>query len=75
MKDSDKRDKLLKNPFGYIITKSQRILIYRDHKLIKTLRGKETFKLLAGIAGKNDHEIQLQLAKITGNFKHGNEKR
>ncbi len=69
----DKRNKLTENPFRYFITKSQKVLIHWQNKLIKTLSLKESIKFIARIEGKSDREVQLELAKITGNFKHGNE--
>lgn len=38
------------------------------------LKDKKAQKFLDKIFGKNENEIQLELAKTTGNFKHGNEK-
>ncbi len=38
------------------------------------LKGKESEKFLAKIANADGFEAQLIMAKITGNFKHGNEK-
>lgn len=73
MKTIDKRNKLAENPFQYYITKSQKILIHWENRLIKTLSEKESMKFITRINGKTDYEVQLELAKITGNFKHGNE--
>ena len=39
------------------------------------LRGKESEKFLAKIENADSIESQLIMAKITGNFKHGNEKK
>ena len=38
------------------------------------LNEKETKNFISKINGKDDFQIQLVLAKITGNFKHGNER-
>lgn len=73
MNQVDKKNKLRENPFRYYVTKSQKILIHWENKLIKTLSEKESVKFIARINGKIDYEVQLELAKITGNFKHGNE--
>lgn len=37
------------------------------------LNEKETTRLKKKIEGKSEFEMQLALAKVTGNFKHGNE--
>lgn len=72
--DVDKRGKLDENPFEYQITKDNRVLIYWASRLIKTLKGKEAEKLITRIDSADEKEIQLALAKVTGNFKRGNEK-
>lgn len=70
----DKRDRLKENPFSYKITKSNKTLIYYENRRIQILTEKETKKFISKIKGKDAFEIQLVLAKITGNFKHGNER-
>ncbi|MFS1513092.1 hypothetical protein VQL36_11735 [Chengkuizengella sp. SCS-71B] len=74
MGDIDKRDRLKENPFSYKITKANKTMIYWDNRMIKTLSEKESKKFLSNIEGKDDYAIQLILAKLTGNFKRGNEK-
>ena len=75
MKHTDRRNKLRESPFQYHLAKSKRILIHWENKLIKTLSEKESAKFIARIGCKSDYEVQLELARITGNFKHGNEKK
>lgn len=70
----DKRQKLQDAPFDFQITKDQRVLIYWHGKQIKIVAGKAAQKLIAVIDGLDDDEIQLALAKATGNFKRGNER-
>jgi len=42
---------------------------------VKTIKGKEAEKIIAKIrSAANEKEVQLILAKITGNFKRGNER-
>lgn len=76
MSGIDKRNKLDEKPFSYNITKKGTVIIYHHKKQIKMVKNKEADKLIAKIkeAKDNEKEIQLLLAKITGNFKHGNEK-
>ncbi len=69
-----KRNKLSDNPFHYQITNSQTILLYYKNKLIKTLGEKDAKKFIAKVKSKSEYEVQFELAKITGNFKRGNEK-
>ncbi len=71
----DKRD-ILKDekPFSWRILKNDKAQIFWKNKNIKTISGKQFLKLEKLIEKNVDYEIQLYLAKITGNFKHGNEK-
>ena len=73
MGEIDKNDRLKNDPFSYKITKSNKTLIYYENRLIKTLKEKETKKFQNSICGKDNFEVQLVLARITGNFKRGNE--
>ncbi len=70
----DKRDKLQESPFSYQVTKSNKMLIFYEGRQIKTLNEKQTNKLLPKVQNKKEFDVQLALAKITGNFKRGNEK-
>lgn len=72
----DKRNRLEDNPFSFKISKDNTVFIEFHGKRVKILKGKEVEKFLKRIelAG-NDKEVQLILAKITGNFKRGNERK
>lgn len=70
----DKRNILDKEPFSYKLTKDKKILIYWNGKQVLILKGKESQRFLDKIKSADVKEVQLILAKITGNFKHGNEK-
>lgn len=72
----DKRNRLNEEPFTYQITKKGTIVIYYEGKQIKIVKENEAERLLAKIhkVKGQTKEIQLLLAKITGNFKRGNEK-
>ncbi|MEH7383395.1 hypothetical protein V7138_23250 [Bacillus sp. JJ1533] len=76
MSEIDKRNRLSDEPFTYQITKSGMVLVYYSGKQIKIIKGKEAERLLAKIKEVEDDKtkIQLLLAKVTGNFKRGNEK-
>lgn len=73
MSNIDQRDKLKENPFSYSVTKAMKMFIYYEGKQIMILSEKETKKLMPRIQNKSEFDIQLALAKVTGNFKHGNE--
>lgn len=73
--NEDQRD-ILKNdqPFEYKLLKDQKAQIYHKGKAIKIIFGKEYAKLLSNIEKNDDYALQLFMAKVTGQFKHGNEK-
>ncbi|MGG4489154.1 hypothetical protein [Metabacillus idriensis] len=76
MKNIDKRNRLNDEIFSYHITKNQTVLIYWSGKQIKVLKGKTAAKFIANAEkAETEKDIQLLLAKATGNFKRGNEKR
>lgn len=73
--NSDRRNRLEENPFTYSISKKQTVFISCEGKQIKVAKGKEAEKLIGKIQqAETDKDVQLVLAKATGNFKHGNEK-
>ncbi|MFJ8513354.1 hypothetical protein [Lysinibacillus xylanilyticus] len=76
MSDIDKRNRLSEEPFDYQITKKGTVVIYYEGKQIKNVKDREAERLIARIKEVEDNitAVQLLLAKITGNFKRGNEK-
>jgi hypothetical protein len=50
------------------------MLLYYHGKLVGTLNGEKAAQFLAQVEDAGDTEAQLIMAKITGNFKRGNEK-
>lgn len=74
MGNIDNRDRLQLEPFSYKVTKSNKTLIYYENRQIMILSEKDTKKFLDKIKNQSNFDIQLVLAKITGNFKHGNER-
>ncbi|AQU80734.1 MULTISPECIES: hypothetical protein [Planococcus] len=76
MGEIDKRKRLSEEPFAFEVRKKGTVAIFFEGKQIKMIRDKEAERLIAKISKveNNITEVQLLLAKITGNFKHGNEK-
>ncbi|WP_112180393.1 hypothetical protein [Paraliobacillus zengyii] len=75
MGNIDKRNRLDEAPFSYKVTKNNTILINYNGKQVKILKDKDAEKILEKIKIADDEkEVQLILAKITGNFKRGNER-
>ncbi|MGE8034074.1 hypothetical protein [Lysinibacillus sp. NPDC093692] len=76
MSEIDKRNRLSEEPFAYQITKKGTVVIAYEGKQIKIVKDREAERLIARIKEVEDNltAVQLLLAKITGNFKRGNEK-
>lgn len=74
MNEVDKRNRLDEEPFSYKVSKDKKVFIYWYGKQVTILKGKESDKFLERIEKADSKEKQLIMAKITGNFKHGNEK-
>jgi hypothetical protein len=74
MNEIDKRNKLDEEPFYFNVSKDNKVFIYWNGKLIKILKGTESEKFLQRIKNVDTKGAQLIMAKVTGNFKHGNEK-
>ncbi len=71
----DKRNVLFdEKPFSYRLLKDKKALVYYRGKEVMTLTGKDYNKLRRVIDLDNEYEEQLFLAKVTGNFKRGNER-
>lgn len=75
MKKTDKRNRLDDMMFHYRVTKNNIVLIEYYGKKIIILKGNDAEKFLNKInRASNEKEKQLIMAKITGNFKRGNER-
>ncbi len=61
-------------PFSFLSNKEGKVLLYYQGKLVRTLNGEKAAKFLTEIEDSGSTEAQLIMAKITGNFKRGNEK-
>lgn len=71
----DKRNVLFDEmPFSYKILKDKKALVYYKGKEVLTVTGKDYNKLQRVIDLDNKYEMQLFLAKITGNLKAGDDR-
>lgn len=71
----DKRNRLAEEMFRYTKTKNETVLLYWYEKQVKILKDKEASKFLAKMEQATDEtQRQLIMAKVTGNFKRGNER-
>ncbi|MHB8630056.1 MAG: hypothetical protein ACYDBJ_26295 [Aggregatilineales bacterium] len=74
----DRRGKLDEQPFDYQITKDGRVFISWNRKRVSGAVDHAAAKLIALLLRLDEQgdeaNIQLALAKVTGNFKRGNER-
>ena len=71
----DQRNILDDEVFTYQATKNGKVFISWHGKQVTTLKGKAAKRFLDKIEGGTHKEAQLIMAKATGHFKHGNERR
>ncbi len=61
-------------PFSYKLLKDNKAQLFYKNKMVSTISGKDYNKLARVIALDNEYELQLFCAKVTGQFKNGNER-
>jgi hypothetical protein len=61
-------------PFSYHVSGDGKVFISWQGRLVMTLKGKDARHFLGKVAGLDGAQAQLVMAKITGNFKRGNER-
>jgi len=60
--------------FTHFVTKSNVVLIERDGKVVTTVRGSKANDFLTKMNTSTVPQQQQLMARITGNYKRGNEK-
>ncbi len=75
MSNIDKRNRFDEEVFTYRVNKDNKVFISWKGKQVTILAGKDSDKFLSRMMGKDFKEQQLIMAKVTGNFKHGNERK
>jgi len=70
----DKRGILDDIVFSYRVAKDNKVFISYYGKQIAVLSGRKASEFISKIEGSEHKEAQLIMAKVTGNFKRGNEK-
>lgn len=73
-RDTDARGKLDEQPFSFRAAKDGRVMIAYHGKQVTVLSGKDAERFLSRIDGADAMQAQLIMAKVTGHFKHGNER-
>lgn len=62
------------DPFDYRITQDGKVLVRRGGRLVVTVAGARAARLVAALGQDDDTDQQL-LARVTGNYRRGNERR
>lgn len=70
----DKRNIFAEEVFAYRVNKDGKVFITWHGKQVMILKEQGAKKFLAKVSGADQRQAQLVMAKITGNFKHGNER-
>ena len=72
----DARGRLDDEPFGHRVTKHGRVLVSFEGRQVTVVAGRRAARLIGELesAGADAARVQMLLAKVTGNFKHGNER-
>ncbi len=60
--------------FTFRVTKNGEVFVHHRGRLATTLRGEAAAEFLADIDGADDDEQQQIMARITGNYRRGNER-
>ncbi len=60
--------------FDYRTTKDGKVFISHEGRDVTTLRGGDAVRFLDRVRDAAEDEAQLAMAKVTGNFKRGNER-
>ncbi|HLT61230.1 MAG TPA: hypothetical protein VK020_08565 [Microlunatus sp.] len=65
---------LADDPFEYRVTKDDRVLVSRGGRQVTVVAGAAAAKLISRL-GVDDQQDQQLLARVTGNYRRGNERR
>jgi len=71
----DKHNRLDEDAFTYRATKDMKVFILWYERRVKTLSGVDAERFLQKVEDLDEKGAQLLMAKLTGNFKRGNERK
>ncbi|GAA1775826.1 hypothetical protein [Agromyces lapidis] len=72
---SDERGRLVTDPFDYRIAKDGAVIVSRGGRVVTTVGGRDAARLAASLQQAGDEQVQHLLARATGNYRRGNERR
>lgn len=71
---TDRRGRLESDPFDHRLTADGSIRISRGGRVVTVVRGDAARRLAGRLAGAEPAAVQLELARATGQYRHGNER-
>ncbi|MFJ4106044.1 hypothetical protein [Oerskovia enterophila] len=71
----DARGRLVDSPFDHRVTASGSVHAYRGGRLVATISGARADRLIAALETADEDRTQHLLARATGNYRRGNERR
>ena len=74
MTEKPEKNPLKDSPFEYRKYKNGNVSISWKNKEVMILKGDNAQKFLARVENAEELDAQMAMAKITGHFKHGNER-
>lgn len=74
MTEKTEKNPLEDAPFDFRKYKNGNVSVFWKNKEVTILKGGNAQKFLSDVEGASEYEQQLVMAKITGNFKRGNER-
>lgn len=69
----DRRGKLAEEPFDVQLARDKVLVRFRG-RLVRTLTGRDADEIRAAVEAGDPAQVQLLVARKTGNFKRGNER-
>lgn len=66
--------RLDEEPFAWQMRKDGSVAVSHGGRVVSVIAGREASRLVAKLSAASPQDVQLALAKITGNFKRGNER-
>jgi hypothetical protein len=72
---TDRRGRLESDPFDHRVTADGSIRISRAGREVTVVRGEAARRLAARLVDAEPAAVQLELARATGHYRHGTERR
>lgn len=61
-------------PFSFAENRDGVVTVFRAGRAVTTLRGRAAARFRARISGRDEAGVQREMARVTGDYKRGNER-